>query len=336
MRLKQQHQAPLGPDLARRLQGRLQFPGMVAVIVHQQGPALAPTQFADPLESPPDPLEFRQRTGHGRLVNAHFRGDRHRRQGIEHIVAAGHVEAQIQRLPPTRKMRPETSAETVGADVADPEVRIRMLAVGNHRPAQQRNQGSDLRIVQTQHGLAVERQVVQKFDEGLPQTPEIAAIGGHMVGVDIGDDGDHRLQVEETGVALVRLGHQIMTRAQTGMTAVGVQPSADHIGGIQTALGQQRSHERGRRRLPMGARDGDAETETHQFRQHLRAGNHRDARLAGRGDLRVVVADGRRRDHHLGIGDPARIVSPVDSGAEFRQALGHGIAAQIRSADLIP
>ena len=157
-----------------------------------------------------------------------------------------------------------------------------------------------------------------------------------MVGVDIGDDGDHRLQVEETGVALVCLGHQIMTRAQTGMTAAGVQPSADHIGGIQTALGQQRSHERGRRRLPMGARHGDAETETHQFRQHLRAGNHRDARLAGRSDLRVVVADGRRRHHHLGTGDLSRIVPPVDPGAEFRQPPGHGIAAQIRSADLVP
>ncbi len=71
-----------------------------------------------------------------------------------------------------------------------------------------------MRIVGAQHGESVERQVVQEVDEALLQPPEIAVMRGQVIVVDVGDDRDHRLQVQERGIALVGLGHQIAAGAE--------------------------------------------------------------------------------------------------------------------------
>jgi len=47
---------------------------------------------------------------------------------------------------------------------------------------------------------------VQEIDEALLETRKIAVVRDEMIVVDIGDDGDHRLQVQEGSVALVSLG----------------------------------------------------------------------------------------------------------------------------------
>ena len=39
--------------------------------------------------------------------------------------------------------------------------------------------------------------ITQELQEGGPQLAEVATIGVHVVRLDIGDDGDHGLQVQE-------------------------------------------------------------------------------------------------------------------------------------------
>ena len=56
-----------------------------------------------------------------------------------------------------------------------------------------------------------------------------------MVRFDIGDDGDHRLQVQERGVALIGLGNQETAGAELGIGAGAVEQSADNEGRINSA-----------------------------------------------------------------------------------------------------
>ena len=55
---------------------------------------------------------------------------------------------------------------------------------------------------------------LQEIDEGLLQPREVVAVGLHVVGVDVGDHRDHRLQVQERGVGLVGLDDDEFARAQ--------------------------------------------------------------------------------------------------------------------------
>ena len=69
-------------------------------------------------------------------------------------------------------------------------------------------------IVHAQHRETVERQVVQELDEALLEPLEVAVVRAEMIVVDVGDDGDHRLQMQERGIALVRFGDQVFARAE--------------------------------------------------------------------------------------------------------------------------
>ncbi len=55
-----------------------------------------------------------------------------------------------------------------------------------------------------------------------------------MVFVDIGDHCQHRLQIEERGITLVRFGDQHLAFTKMGVTAAGIQAPADDEGRIQT------------------------------------------------------------------------------------------------------
>ena len=74
-------------------------------------------------------------------------------------------------------------------------------------------------VVGAQHGDAVERQALQEIDEGLLQPAEVVAVGLHVVGVDVGDDRDHRRQEQEGGIRLVGLGDEEVAAAQAGVGA---------------------------------------------------------------------------------------------------------------------
>ena len=70
---------------------------------------------------------------------------------------------------------------------------------------------------------AVERQALREVDERLLQPREIVAVGLHVIGVDVGDHRQHRLQTQERRVGFVGLGDQELAVAQA---RVGVRRHA--------------------------------------------------------------------------------------------------------------
>ena len=64
----------------------------------------------------------------------------------------------------------------------------------------------DAGIVHAQHRQPIEWEMMEKFDEGFLKLTVIAAIGLHMVFINVSDDGDHGLEMQEGRIALIRLG----------------------------------------------------------------------------------------------------------------------------------
>ena len=199
-----------------------------------------------------------------------------------------------------------------------------------------RQQLAHYRIVDAHHRTAVERQVVQEIDKRLLQILEVALVGIHMVGFDVGDHGHHRLQMQERRIALIRFRDQITAGPQSCVGPRRLHQPAVNEGRVQAGFGvNARNHRRGGG-FAVRAGDSDAVAKTHQLRQHLCAADHRDTRFTGGDNLRVVGGDGGRNHHHARIQHVFRTVIEVNRRPERAQLLGHRIRRQIGAADLIP
>jgi hypothetical protein len=100
----------------------------------------------------------------------------------------------------------------------------------------------------------VERHLVDELDERLLQPGEVVAVGVHVVGVDVRDDGHHREQVEERRVRLVGLDDDVVARAEARVGAGRVEAAADDEGRVEPGLGEDAGDEARRRRLAVRAR----------------------------------------------------------------------------------
>ncbi len=83
-------------------------------------------------------------------------------------MVARHLHRHIQRLTLTAQ-HGEMGLHALLADIDGPYVGIFGKTVGNGRPRYLRQNLAHHRIIDAQHGQAVERQVVQELDEGLLQ-----------------------------------------------------------------------------------------------------------------------------------------------------------------------
>src|SRR5690606_38240411 len=128
------------------------------------------------------------------LISCHGNG----RQSIEHVVHAGHVDKYLQRLAAFAQDG-EVGLHALLFDIHGADVGVFGLAVGDHLTVDLRQDIPHHRIIDAEHRQTVERQVVQEVDEGALQAVEVAFVGGHVIEIDIGDDGGHRLQVQEGG-----------------------------------------------------------------------------------------------------------------------------------------
>ena len=191
------------------------------------------------------------------------------------------------------------------------------------------------RIVNTHHRTAVERQVVQKVNKRLLQVFEVALVGLHMVGFDIGDNRHHRLQMQERSIALIRFRNQVTAGAQTRMSSCRFHQPAVNKGRVQTGFGINARHHCRGRGLAMRTGNGDAVTKTHQFGQHLCAADYRNTRFAGGDNFRVVGRNRGRNHDYAGIQYVLRAVMEVNRRPERAQLLGYRIRCQVGTADLI-
>ena len=170
-----------------------------------------------------------------------------------------------------------------------------------------------VRVVDAQHGDAVERQALHEIDERALQLAEVVAVGLHVVGVDVGDHREHRRQVEERRVGLVGLGDEEFAVAEPRVGVGGQQPAADDERRVEAAFGEHRRDEARRRGLAVRAGDRDALLQAHQLGQHQRARHDRHAALARGDDFGVVRRDRRRHDDRVGVGDVRRRMADRDT-----------------------
>ncbi len=176
---------------------------------------------------------------------------------------------------------------------------------------------------------------MQELDEGLLQLAEVAAVSAHVVGVDIGHHRDHRLQVQETGVAFVRLGDQVTAAAQLRIGAGGGQAPADDECRVQATGSEHRSQQAGGGGLAMGAGHGDTMAVTHQFGEHLGTRHHRDTLFERQRHFRVGRVDRAGYHQHIGARDVAGLVTDEDLRTELLQALGAGRFLEIGAGHLV-
>ena len=104
----------------------------------------------------------------------------------------------------------------------------------------------------------------------------------HVLGVDVGDDGDGGGQAVEGAVALVGLDHHPLALPHAGVGAVGVDDAAVDDRRVDAARVQQGRDHGGGGGLAVGSGDGDVGFQAHQLGQHLGAAHHRQAAARGR------------------------------------------------------
>jgi hypothetical protein len=81
----------------------------------------------------------------------------------------------------------------------------------------------------------------------------------------------------------------------------------------------------------VGAGNGDALLEAHQFGQHHRPRHHRNMLVACRDDFRVGLLHRSRGDDHVGASDVLGGMGAVDARAQFRQPLRYRVVCQVGS-----
>ena len=167
---------------------------------------------------------------------------------------------------------------------------------------------------------------MQELDEALFQSAELAFVAGQVIGVDVRDDGDHRLQMQERRIALVGLGDEILPLTETGVRIGTGQAPADDERRVEPALGEHARDEARRRRLPVRARNGDTVTKPHELAEHLGALNDRNALTPRLGDLGIRCGDGAGDDDDVGIAEVLGAMTDADGRTE-RLEPRHRLAA---------
>ena len=313
---------------------------MVAVVIDQGELAIALRggQITVALEAPAHAAELGQRCHDGLVRQLQLGRHRDGGQRVQDVVHAG----QIQRHGQIRQgLTPAELALHCEAHLAAGQClhihRAHLVAfcktIADHRAREQRHDGAHTRIVTAQNRRAIERHAVQKLHKRRLQLGEVVAIGFHMVGVDIGDDGQHGQEVQEGGVGLIRLHDDVLARAQARIGTCAHQLAADHKGRVHTGFAQNRRDQRGRGGLAMRAGNRNALLQAHQLSQHDGALHHRNLLGAGRDDFGVVGPDRRRGDQHLSARDVRGRMADMDLQAQAGQALRGGAIALVGARD---
>jgi len=249
-------------------------------------------------------------------------------------VVARHVHRHIQRLT-VRTQHGEEGLHAFLAHIDRTHVGVFAEAVSHGRTLDQRQDFTHYRIVQAYHGQTVERQVMQKLNEGFLQLVEVTVVGRHVVFVNVGHDGHKRLQVQEARVAFIGFGDQVAAGAELGIGAGCIQAATNNEGRVQATSGEHRSDQAGRGGLAVGTGDGDAVAITHQLGQHLGTWHHGNAAFKGGGHFRVGSVHGAGHHQHVGLSGVLSAVADENLCAKRLQALGDRRLFQVRAGHLV-
>ena len=229
----------------------------------------------------------------------------------------------------------ETRDAAGKVDIEQPHVGLRILAIGDDTPvldaADEFLHGG---MIEAHHREAVEGQIFDECEESfLDRIESLEMI--EMFGIDIGDDRDIGRQFEEGSVAFVGLDHHPVAGAEPRIGPIGIDDAAVDDGRIEAAGLEQGRDERGRRGLAVRPGNRHALLETHQFGEHFRAADDRQALFARRDEFRIVALDRRRHHDDFGFSEMAGIMTDEDPRPLVAQSLDIGALGSIRSLHAI-
>ena len=81
--------------------------------------------------------------------------------------------------------------------IFDAHISIIAETIGCGLTTNSRQQLADHRVVNAHNRTTIKRQVMQEINKRLLQIFEVAMVGIHMIGFDIGNNRHHRLQMQE-------------------------------------------------------------------------------------------------------------------------------------------
>ena len=256
----------------------------------------------------------------------------HRAERVADIVVAGHRQSAAFDHPPLGLKRHVEMRDTFFVVQIDrPHIGLRVKSVGhNSAVSDAPHKGLNLGVICAADRQPVKRNIADKVVEPLPQALDIAPML-HVLGVDIGDDGDGRGQTVESAIALVGLDHHPLALPHARIAAIGVNDAAVDDRGIDPPLDQKLGHKRRGRGLAMSARHSDVGLEAHQLGQHLGPAHHRQTALARLVQFRIAGLD-RRRDHdHLRTSEVLGALPLENCRPDARQTLGNRRGFEIRT-----
>ena len=315
---------------------------MMAVVVDQGERAAArELDVATALEAATDAAELGKCLGDCGVLRTRLATHGNGGERVQDIVQAGQVKRHLQvcrrRAAPAlfvgnhaKVHLPATVFDVNGADVV-----VHANAISQHGLTDAVADILNVRIIAAQHGQPVKGKVLDEIHECLLEAIEVMAIGFHVVGIDIGHHRQDRLQIKERRVRFVCFRHQEFAATEPRVGAGRRELAADDEGRIHARFGQHAGDEAGGRSLAVGAGDGDALLQPHQFRQHHGARDDRHCALARRHHLRVVTGHGGGDDNGVGRADVPRGVAQQHGRSQRFQALRDGVVGEVRSTHLV-
>ena len=161
----------------------------MTIVIDQGDSALAGGVIAVDLEPTAHPGKACKTPTDGNIVHALVGGHGNGRQGIEYVVAARHFQFNVQVTAATRATNHKPCPQAVGFNVLGPVVGVRIIdAIGDNGAGDPWDDFLHEAVIHTHHRNAVKWQVVEEIHKCLFQAPNIAAIGVHMVGFNVGYD----------------------------------------------------------------------------------------------------------------------------------------------------
>ena len=156
-----------------------------------------------------------------------------------------------------------------------------------------------------------------------------------MVGVDVGDHRNQRLQVQEAGIALVSFSNQVTAGAQLGIGACCIQTATDDERRVQATGCEHRSQQAGGGGFTVRTGNGDAVAIAHQLSQHFSPWHHWNAALKRTGDFRVGGVYSAGHHQYIGVGSVLGAVADKDVRAKRLKAFGDRRCIEVRARHLV-
>ncbi len=152
----------------------------------------------------------------------------------------------------------------------------------------------------------------------------------HMLGINVGDNGNRCWQANKRAVALVRLNHHPVAFTHPRVGPISVDNPAINYRRVNSTAIQKCGNHRRRRRFSVRSRHRDIRLQPHQLGQHFSPPHHRQA-LRPRGiQLCITRLNGARDDDNLGTFKVFGLLANENLRALFFKPLGYFAALQVR------